>query len=239
MLLAARLPMREEIKEIVEWQSRQIQKLGVDVRTGVEADADTILKENPDAVIIATGSLPQKSLYSPGRPAYHKIPGEDKPHVYSLVDVLEKNPDLGKNVIVMDEEGIYRGLGIADYISNMGCKVTVVTSLHIVGFQTFRTMDAGLLYLRLKSKGVELRPFTVITEVKDGSVVLFDFFKLTPEEVPADSVIAVPGLKANDELYNALKDKVKTYRIGDCVAPRTIEHAIHEGFRVALEAGGE
>jgi|Deesub1362A_J573_1020465.scaffolds.fasta_scaffold00547_8 mycofactocin system FadH/OYE family oxidoreductase 2 len=239
VLLAARLPMREEIKEIVEWQARQIQKLGVDVRLGVKADAETVLNENPDAVIIATGAIPEKSLYSPGRPAYHKIPGEDKPHVYSLVDVLEKDPDLGKNVVVMDEEGIYRGMGIADYISNKGCKVTLVTSLHVAGFSTFRTMDGGLLYLRLISKGVDLRTFTVISEVKDKSVVLFNFFRPIPEEIPADAVVVVPGLRANDDLYNALKDKVKTYRIGDCVAPRTIEHAIHEGYKVALEAGGE
>ena len=38
------------------------------------------------------------------------------------------------------------------------------------------------------------------------------------------------GAKANDELYFALKGAVENlHRIGDCVAPRKLDHAIYEG----------
>ena len=38
------------------------------------------------------------------------------------------------------------------------------------------------------------------------------------------------GQKANDELYFALKGTVANlHRIGDCLAPRKLDHAIYEG----------
>ena len=38
------------------------------------------------------------------------------------------------------------------------------------------------------------------------------------------------GPKANDELYLALKGEAENvHRIGDCLAPRKLDHAIYEG----------
>jgi hypothetical protein len=41
------------------------------------------------------------------------------------------------------------------------------------------------------------------------------------------------GNHVNDSLYFSLKGKVKElYRAGDCVAPRKVDMAIHEGYTV-------
>jgi 2,4-dienoyl-CoA reductase-like NADH-dependent reductase (Old Yellow Enzyme family) len=46
-----------------------------------------------------------------------------------------------------------------------------------------------------------------------------------------DTVVAAMGNTARDDLYFALKGKVKElYRAGDCVAPRKADMAIHEGY---------
>jgi hypothetical protein len=48
-----------------------------------------------------------------------------------------------------------------------------------------------------------------------------------------DTVVLAAGNRVEDNLYFALKGKVKElYRIGDCVAPRKIDMAIVEGNRV-------
>jgi hypothetical protein len=45
-----------------------------------------------------------------------------------------------------------------------------------------------------------------------------------------DTIVLVAGNESNEELYMALKGKVKElYRIGDCVAPRRLDMAILEG----------
>jgi len=47
------------------------------------------------------------------------------------------------------------------------------------------------------------------------------------------AVMAIPQT-ANDDLYQQLQGKIKQlYRIGDCLAPRRVEHAILDGERVA------
>jgi hypothetical protein len=47
------------------------------------------------------------------------------------------------------------------------------------------------------------------------------------------AVMALPQT-ANDDLYQQLQGKVKQlYRVGDCVAPRRVEHAILDGERAA------
>ena len=44
------------------------------------------------------------------------------------------------------------------------------------------------------------------------------------------------GPKADDELYFALKGRVEElHRIGDCVAPRKLDHAIYEGYLAGRE----
>jgi len=52
-------------------------------------------------------------------------------------------------------------------------------------------------------------------------------------KVEVDTIVAVPGRRPVDELYFALKGKVpELHRIGDCVAPRYTDQAIHEGHVV-------
>jgi hypothetical protein len=49
-------------------------------------------------------------------------------------------------------------------------------------------------------------------------------------------VIIASWNKANDELYFALRGKVKElYRVGDCLAPRTAMDAIYDAYKLARE----
>jgi hypothetical protein len=49
-------------------------------------------------------------------------------------------------------------------------------------------------------------------------------------------VVLATGRKAADGLYFALKDTgVDVHRIGDCVAPRGLDHAIYEGYVAGRE----
>ena len=48
-----------------------------------------------------------------------------------------------------------------------------------------------------------------------------------------DNVVTAMGNEVEDSLYFALKGRVKElYRAGDCVAPRKVDMAIHEGYMV-------
>ena len=76
--LVMKTPMRGSFEEIIRFGEKQLPKLGVEVRLGVEANADTILAEDPQEVVVATGSEP----YLP------EIPGAEGKNVLSVSDVL-------------------------------------------------------------------------------------------------------------------------------------------------------
>jgi hypothetical protein len=72
----------------------------------------------------------------------------------------------------------------------------------------------------------------------DGdSVVIFNLYTGAEEAIAGvDTVVLATGPKANDELYFALKGTVANlHRIGDCVAPRKLDHAIYEGYLAGRE----
>jgi 2-enoate reductase len=68
-----------------------------------------------------------------------------------------------------------------------------------------------------------------LEKIEEGKVQLVnrDGQKL---EVTIESVILAFGLKSNQELLNPLKEHfTEVHAIGDCVEPRKIYQAIHEG----------
>lgn len=69
------------------------------------------------------------------------------------------------------------------------------------------------------------------------SVSLRDVFTNAKTQRRAlDALVLVNGAKAEDELYHALRHRLpqlEVHMIGDCVAPRRINDAIHEGELIA------
>src|SRR5262249_18314053 len=57
-LIAVRAPWRRDRIAIVDWRAAELERLGVDLRLNRFAEADDILAESPDAVIVATGGVP-------------------------------------------------------------------------------------------------------------------------------------------------------------------------------------
>jgi hypothetical protein len=91
------------------------------------AEAGDIFAEQPDAVIIATGSAPRMDGVqnsNPGEP----IEGHQLPHVLSSHDVLAANRRWeGARVTVLDNTGHYEALGIAEHLVTDGAHVTFVS----------------------------------------------------------------------------------------------------------------
>jgi NADH dehydrogenase FAD-containing subunit len=90
-----------------------------------------------------------------------------------------------------------------------------------------------MLYQRLFEKGVILRPFTGVKEIRDRKVVVYNVYTKHEEEIDeVDTVVIAAGNRSNNPLYKSLKGKVKElYSIGDCVSPRKVNDAIVEGSR--------
>jgi len=222
--LVMRTPARESFEEIIGYFERQLAKLGVDVRLGVEAGVDTVLAESPDAVVVATGS----------RAFRPEVIGADAPHVLTAREVIAGSVGIGERVLVVDTQGRGEGMGVAEHLADQGRRVEVVTGLAYVGCE----MPAPAWHVhaeRLLTKGVTFTPFTGVWEIEQHSVEVYDVVSWQPRTIDGiDTVVFAAGGVADDALLCALEGRVpELHAIGDCYQARDIEVAVVDGHRVA------
>jgi hypothetical protein len=112
-----------------------------------------------------------------------------------------------------------------------GCDVELVSRWPTLFPTTLTTLDMAHLYGRLLGKGLEYRLNAWASGIEGNRVALFNLYTGAPDAIDdVDTVVLATGPTANDELYLALKGRLADVRrIGDCVAPRKLDHAIYEG----------
>jgi 2,4-dienoyl-CoA reductase (NADPH2) len=224
--LAASVPSRAELGDLVRNQVHACARLGVEVRYGVEADAATVLAEAPDVVVVATGATPARPWWAPA----------DEGRIVDVVDVLEGRAAPGGRVVVLDELGFHHATSVAELLADRGCAVTVVTPGMVVGQDLGITLDMEHWLTRAAAKGidqqVELVPMAWDGEA--GQLVTQHHPTGAERRLDADWVVlAVPAAPA-EGLYHELagRDDVEVHRAGDCVAPRRAHAAVVEGERI-------
>jgi NADPH-dependent 2,4-dienoyl-CoA reductase/sulfur reductase-like enzyme len=116
ILLTGASPHRRDLIGIVDWRVSEAKHHGVDIRTGVFADAETVLAEAPDVVVVATGGLPDKDFLRCG------------PHlVHDVFDVMDGSLRAHGSVLVYDDHGDYPAMDAAELLLSQGCQVEYVT----------------------------------------------------------------------------------------------------------------
>ncbi len=223
--IAVKAPYRSEFGGITRYLSKQMEILGVKVNLGTEVTPELIDKEKPDAVVIATGSVPSRP----------PIPGADQENVVSVWDVLQEKVELGENVLVVDGgEGHWQCCSTAEFIADKGKKVEVMTSSLFIGVELATTGDLLPFYMRAYAKGVVLTPSTILRSISGKTVTVLHVYSGKERKIEnIDTVVLATFNKANNALYRSIKGKVKElYATGDCLAPRRAIDAIYDGYNL-------
>lgn len=224
--IAEEVPHHEEVALIRHHLIREIERLGVTVKTNTEATADRVAAESPDAVILATGATPLGP----------ELPGDDSVPVSSSGGVVVAGMLPGDNLVVVDEDAYHWAAAVIDTAVQQGKTVWVVTRF----FEVLRElpMVSRIVMLRgLDERGVILRPNSFVDRIEDGGVVIRHYLSGREERVPkVAAVIWVGPQKANDELREALEARGLPVRvIGDAFMPRRLTEAIREGHLAGRE----
>jgi len=222
LLQAGRAPWKERIEEFMCYQAAQLEATGVEVVLNQEVTPTLVSQVKPDAVVVATGA----------KPLVPDMPGIGRPNVVTAVDVMAGRAAVGDRAVIVGGELI--GCEIAEFLADRGREVTVVRR----GSQMAVKVLAGrrvFLIRRLEQKGVVLLP-----GVQYGGVVDEGLLIVTPDGktrlLVADNIVLAAGAVPCDDLYARLLGTVKElHRVGDCVQPRGIMAAIHEGNHVGRE----
>jgi NADPH-dependent 2,4-dienoyl-CoA reductase/sulfur reductase-like enzyme len=215
---------REEIASVIRNEENQLKLLPLEIVLNKEATAEFIVAQQPDVVIIATGSVPREN----------PLPGADGPNIFNVWQALLNEKDVGAKVLFIDNDGHHQATATAELLADKGRKVHIVTSSPTIGSELGPSQDSYLSHQRLAQKGVTFTPDFAVVEIKGLEVNGLNFYNNEWHTFKGyDSVVYALGNRAEDGLYKALKGKVKElYRIGDCVAPRKIDMAILEGENI-------
>jgi 2,4-dienoyl-CoA reductase (NADPH2) len=236
----------EDVPQIIKFFKTQLKKLEVKVHLVKELDASTILKEQPDAVVIAVGAVP----------GYPDVPGLDSPNViksttlYNLVRFVliffsprfshwftkirlpsGWNPfkTIGKRVVIIG--GAIHGCQLGEFMAKRGRKVTIVETSDELG-RLLAPEFKNRLFIWFRKKGVVLYSGVKLVGInKEGLKIITK--EGEEKMLPADNIIPV-GFVPNTDLYEDLKGKVpELYKIGDCDNPAILPDAIGSGWKVA------
>lgn len=222
--LIKKRPKRQGMGAIVSYLSRMVEELEIPVVTETEATAESVLSENPDVVIVATGSLPKNK----------PVPGDyEPPKVLNVWDVLNGVYPVGDKVLFIDENGGHHAASTVEYLADQGKKVHMVTSELFIGIELSPLGDLSLSRQRLLQGGVTFASDLRIDKIESMKVKCIDIYTNKPVILEGyDTIILDMGNRSDDDLYRDLKGRVKElYRVGDCVAPRGIDMAFLEGRR--------
>ena len=224
--LAAMLPQRAEIAAFATWRARECTRRGVDVRLGIDADVDTVLVLEPDAVIVATGGFATVDTPSKSHPM--PIAGSEQPWVIDHERALLDADSLGHHIVIIDAVGHIEAIGVGHFLTERGRDVTVVSPLPSPLLLDAETMQKALP--RAVRAGMRWLPNTAVATVGDHQVSVVDVLSYAVEQLPADHVVIRTHGVPNDALYQALRGRVPDVRrVGDAVVPRLADRAIFDG----------
>lgn len=240
--LARRVPGRESVGLLVDDLERDLVAVGVDVRLGVEATAETLRGLGADGIVVATGAVAPATTSLALGGAY--VGGFLADGTIDAFTAVSGSP-LGRRIAVVDADGTAYAAGIVLTLLERVDELELITPFETLFPHIGAGYDRPLLLERLGEHGGFRRSVAHRVErIEPGAVTARDALTGVADAIPGvDAIvaveprvsIAVPGL-VPDPAAAASGPRIIT--IGDAFAPRTIDAAIFEAVELAYDVAG-
>ena len=252
--LTAQSERRREMISITAWRYDECVRMGVTFHFNTFAEAEEVLAQQPDVVIVATGGMPDTEILRHG--------GE---HVVSAWDIIAGDVEPGQNVLVFDDAGDHPALQAAEIIAQRGGKVEVMTpdrtfspevmAMNLVPYM--RSLQARDVTFTVSWRLLGVNKENNQLRAECGS----DYGAYSRDRV-VDQVVVNHGTLPLDDLYFELKPHSRNlgeidhedlvhgrpqqiatnpdgsfmlFRIGDAVASRNTHAAIYDALRLVKD----
>ena len=222
-----RLASKRELRRIIDWQHRQLERLQVRIHLGHRVESAKSL-DGAEVVVLAAGA----------RPGPVSVEGAVE-HGVSLAtahEVLDSEPVSITPTLVWDRAGGGAAVSAAEHLAEAGCRVVLVTPSIAVADDVDITNRVPL-YRKLYEHSVTMLPNSDVTRIDAQGVVVTNVYTGREETIPGIERVAVSAAaEASDEVVGILrKDGLRVIMAGDSVSPRGVDIAMAEGALAARE----
>src|ERR671931_848445 len=223
---------RERWGLYLDWLAAELADAGAEVRIGGDADADAVLAQRPDAVVLATGSVPRAAAVPPG-----PLPVLDGD---AVLEDGAPAPAGATGAVVVDDENGFVAPTVAETLTGRGWKVEIVTALPGVAAEIDPTQRPFVLR-RLERARVRLSPNLECVGCEPAGVVLRHVHAGSQTRRRGVGLIVVAGhRRAAPGPRATLRERrpdLELHVVGDALAPRTLLDAVAEGARAGADVG--
>jgi 2,4-dienoyl-CoA reductase (NADPH2) len=262
--VAWRPPGREDLRNIIQYYTTQLTRLGVTIRTGEIATPESIMALQPDIVFLATGVKFKV-------PPVKGIDGSQGSPICFADDALIGDYPVGKKVVIvgaaatgvetaiwaakrgaMDPEvarflSFYDALPVDEAMRRTyrGDKEVILIELLDKIASSVGKSTRWVFIQELSKLGVKIYTEARIKEFK-GHSVIFEKDGQRAQIDDIDTFILATGVDMNRDLEKSLQEYLtanssvpapKITLLGDAKKVATIMEAVHSGFRAAFRLG--
>jgi 2,4-dienoyl-CoA reductase-like NADH-dependent reductase (Old Yellow Enzyme family)/thioredoxin reductase len=224
--LEARLPGHAAVRRLADWLAGRCARYEVELRLGRVVEAGDVEAADPDAVILATGARMREL------PAARGFAGAAL-DVRALARLWPDDPPRGRLAVLFDHDQSAPTYAAACALADSHDRVVLLTPRTAIA-QAVNYCSAIGIHRRLFARAVEIRIACEPCDFEGAALRTRNV--LTGQETTiegVDTFVWATPRRVNDALGRALGAR-EVRAIGDCVAPRNLLIAIHEGRAAGL-----
>ena len=220
--LAAKTPFKGNMNSLIDYRVNALKKSNVEIRYGTEVDLALIEKENPDTLILATGSSP----------VVPQIPGCDSKNVFTGDDIIQGAEIPGKRVALLG--GGLIGCEVSEYLAEQGKQVVILETMDNIA-KDLNANRRSFMLDRMSEIGIEVHLLTKVLAIHLPDIdVSVKGYRQTLGGF--DAVVIAAGRNSVNVLEQAVKSRfprMNVQVIGDAAKPGFALEAIHQAAKLA------
>jgi hypothetical protein len=233
--LAAQRSGRERWYRYIDWLREEADAAGVEMRLGIDADADRILAGKPDKVIVATGSILRPEARLPG-----PVPVLDVDELLEHGRDILPDPSSGA-ALILDDDGHQLAPTASEMLVAAGFEVEIATT-HPAVADLIDATQLPFVLQRLARDGVRLSPNLTGVASSGRGVTLRHLYSEADQQRERIAVVVIAGRRM---ALSALRDELAAAApglpvivVGDALSPRKLLDATAEGARAGANIAG-
>lgn len=224
MNIATVPPFKSNMGRVVDYRVAFLKQQGIEIRLGVQVDADVLRAEKPDILFVATGS----------GPAVPPIKGVDSEHVYLADNVLNGQQVPGQHVAVLGAGLV--GAETSEYLAEIGKDVEIFDFIQDIA-PDFNKARRWFMIHRIDERGIQKHMNCKITEIAlpnvsfetEGQVQTIGGF---------DALVLAAGRRPNNALVSLVQEsfpEIELHVVGDANHPDTVVEAVAKAALAAAQ----